>query len=842
MSCLAWSSSQFSVWSANQDILSSNIFIRAPSGAKISRLLQFIHWSLRQISNDVGPIDEYCLKYQDKCLQLELLCDEVEVNNHGVIQLQLEKKISGIQSPINLDYDFDKEFINTNLKFQINTLSTDKLLSIMEYNVPMNITLSKLKKIACRLLNDYENQRSNNLCSVKDHLLDDFLAFNIMGKSEPIFLRDESCDDLTLKDLLGIDFTPMSSSYCCLLFKVKHVYDQELVDGIIVEFVSDANVCVKSVKLGKHTTIIQIKEFICSVYDHPSILQPDDVKLVYKGQLLHDNNYAGSPSKVLEYISEPNCKMHVNIKQKDPVTELESWFKNFKISSSLVLGGEEGVDNKDGELDMKISIIDTIDESSSHNIFDSKNSQTFEGLKYITENQISIKRTGQLYERVLINEDTCFLPTYSFDTIKHKLIINENILTISGDDYYLKDNKILCKPNLVTQIEHLLDKTLQKKKLPIDGIDSLGLEEVPKFNNLDNVNEERYFYEENTRIGILKQWIQTLLKTIYLMIRNSVLPLIILLQISSFISTFYCCVCVTFILLRSLWITNEIWVMWGELLNKNGKMTDRDIKNIEIYISRLSTSQFPNDKKFYYKFIDDALIKEELMSKLTNDLKLKETIFEEYKFKSDESLEVVIPLLLERGVSVQFENSDGTLLYKVFENFFNDIKEYIHSNQQVQLSESRKLFLTQLKQFAYENMSLPRHKTIIRWIQVNKPWEPIINFYNGGLMRLIVPLPQKDGILLSIFKNIILFFLILWPKFQRQFEELMAERDIRSTNEETHNNNEQEYHELSNEEQVILQDNNILEPLDVMDDGDTQDITEPRVNLATGVELHEESL
>ena len=67
----------------------------------------------------------------------------------------------------------------------------------------------------------------------------------------------------------------------------------------------------------RDTTVKQVKDFICSVYTHSLNLRRNDIKLIYKGQLLHENNFAGNSSKISEYVREPHeVKIHVQINQE----------------------------------------------------------------------------------------------------------------------------------------------------------------------------------------------------------------------------------------------------------------------------------------------------------------------------------------------------------------------------------------------------------------------------------------------------------------------------------------------------------------------------------------------
>lgn len=297
--------------------------------------------------------------------------------------------------------------------------------------------------------------------------------------------------------------------------------------------------------------------------------------------------------------------------------------------------------------------------------------------------------------------------------------------------------------------------------------------ELPPENSNIAQNRDTVVVEENQRIIRIKQWLETIMKTIYLTLRNSVLPFIVLLQVSSFIPTHFTITGVMLVILRTLWSTGEIWDMWRELLS-NGeeqRLSEEEVRNLQHVIDHKLT------KQFYSKFSCNIAIKTELINQLQSNEALRERIIEEYKLERSESLQILVPQLLERCTSTQFDEISQESLDILFEPLVTQVKNHIHDIPA--LDESGKEFLNLLRNHVYQMTQLPWYKNIVRWINIHRPWEVIENVYNGDLMRLLITEPERDSVLTGILKNVALFFMLFWPKFQTEFEEIIAERSQR---------------------------------------------------------------
>ncbi|CDO92089.1 unnamed protein product [Kluyveromyces dobzhanskii CBS 2104] len=316
MEYLASKAYHFTVWSSDPELISqTNLTIRAHGKCTVARLLQYVHNLLVQQGDGqftVG-VNDIQFSYRNGALSHETQCQQIEPNYPGVIRLRIEKKTAAQlaqEGVVPLDYDADS-FSKTSMLVQCNALSVEKVFKAKLDNVNMHSTVSHLAKLALENLNQYEQTREVNMCDVKEHTLSDVIALDISGRSHAICLS-EATEDLTLSDLLGIDFSPSADAFCTLLCKVKHGQSE---DGVTIEFVSEAKFTMQKMVVNTDTTVLDVKNFICSVYAHALRLQPTDIKLIYKGCILHELSGASNEqNRILKFITEPTeAKLHVLI-------------------------------------------------------------------------------------------------------------------------------------------------------------------------------------------------------------------------------------------------------------------------------------------------------------------------------------------------------------------------------------------------------------------------------------------------------------------------------------------------------------------------------------------------
>lgn len=764
MRYLASSAINFSIWSSDPQLIGTNVFVRAPPKATVARLLQYIHCQLHQRGvNSLGGPQEYELFYRAGPLDLALSLQDIEPQYSGVVRLRLEKRASNSGPAINLEYDGESELTLTKVEFQMNILSMEKIMSHLESNVSLSCSLSKLKRTAIHILNDYENSNPKNICSVKNHTVEDLAGFDIVGRLHPMFLAlDDAHNDLRLCDLLGFDFAPDKSSYCSVMFKVRH--DQGFEDGIRIEFVSDSKLSINHMMVTPETTVEQVKEFICSVYGHALRLTPLDVKLIYKGQLLHDKNYAGRSSKVLEYISESRgAKVHVQINQEYTEPGPGFWSELFNSPDRFSFMNGRSSSSEAPSISQDTAAIPEPAMLQRENNLSQRSEQHIDcDHQFVTDSGSAIERTGLKYEKILVSGQEFFVPTHKFERTQHYIEVMGHQIAVSIDDYVIAQGSMILSPHVIRQIESITGRQIMKFDLkPSTPMPTPTVQD----HTINNV-----VLEENQRITRIKLWIETIMKTIYLMLRNSVLLFIIFLQVANFVPTYYTLIGIVFILIRALWCTTEIWDLWRELLSHGQveRLTTGEIASLERTLDNHLT------KRFFSRFAGSLAVRDALMVRLQNDATLRSALATEYRLDGAESLNIFVPQLLESCTGTQFDEVPITSLKLLFDPLITEVASQLHDISG--LSDAALEFLTQLRRHAYQISNLPWHRNAMRWFRIHRPWHFVIDFYNGGLMRHLVTDPRRDNIVVATLKHILLFFFLFWPKFQVQFEDIIAER------------------------------------------------------------------
>ncbi|SCV01350.1 LAMI_0G10946g1_1 [Lachancea mirantina] len=771
MQYLATSALSVSIWSSDANLAESRLLVRAHAKATVARLLLYIHETLRQRAVvGLGSVHDYELHYKFGPLPPSASLVSIDTSGVSPLRLRLEKKPpqNTVVEAGTLDLD---ALTTTNVEFQLNVLSTEKILSHVERGVPLSSTLSKLRDTALQLVNEYENTALKNICGVKDHTGDDFVGFNVAGKSQPMTLSPGSdSDDLKLCDILGIDFAPNDVDHCTLMFKLKH--DQNLENAVSIEFVSDVTLSMNKMVVTADTTVLEVKEFICSVYAHALRLAPYDVKLIYKGQLLHENNYAGSPSKVLEYISDSrNAKVHVQVSQDYNEPGPGFWSELFsnsdRFSFAEARGGQGGsFASRRGSDPPRSHNQPTLTGSTETSGFERatgiRSRETGKQTEYMTTSGRQIERTGETYEKVMVSGREYFIQAHNFKLGGNVLDICGKRIFFSDEDSRVDENALYLSPRAMAELELRLGCLLVR---PQRGI---GLAPTPTLHT-DDVLPAVDLEEE--RFARVKSWIETIMKTIYLMLRNSVLPFIIFLQIANFIPTGYIICGVLLILGRALWSSTEIWESWRELLaNSNARvlLTDSEARQLEFALrERLN-------REFYATLKDALAVKEVLMQRLQTIGILRHAIASEFGLELSESLPIFVPQLLERCASSEFNDIRAELLDRLFEPLRTQTLRNLRNLHA--LSDPETEFLTYLRDYLRQQSTTPWYKPVFFARMIRVPWRRVSDFYNGGLMRRVVTDPRCDGVLLGLLKNFVLFFLLFWPSFQTQFEDIMARR------------------------------------------------------------------
>jgi len=315
-----------SVYSPDTNILNTNLIVAVHPKTTILRLLQYVHYQLSQIhseNNDVelNDIESYCLKYMKRTISLDTSVESLTTtDNIPHISLSFELSEAKAFSALNLQYDPVTDFSTTNIKYEVNILSKYKFFHNIEYQVPLDTKVSRLEKNALEHL-IYEEQFLNhdNKCHLgHNHTLESFVALKLNGESDIIQLTEETryfYMDLTLKDLLHIDFAPLKDNVITIMIYAKHEQSiSDLNDITVLELISNSKLFQNHMLVDSRTTVTGVRQFVCDVYSASQTISLEDVKLVYKGQLVHDKNFAENDATILSYIDmKHGSQLHVQV-------------------------------------------------------------------------------------------------------------------------------------------------------------------------------------------------------------------------------------------------------------------------------------------------------------------------------------------------------------------------------------------------------------------------------------------------------------------------------------------------------------------------------------------------
>ncbi|SCV05646.1 LANO_0H12068g1_1 [Lachancea nothofagi CBS 11611] len=774
MRYLAGSAVNISVWSADPLSVTdgqgpqTNFFVRSHQQASVARLLQYIHWQLYQrCDGQIEPIQHFCMRFQGRTLDLEQLVKDIDPSAVGAVTLKMEYTTQQSGPAINLDYDSSEDFSYTNVEFQLNVLSTDKVISRMELKIPWNHTLAKLKKSAVSILNDYEMQNSRNICSSRQHTPEDLIGFDLLGRSHPISLDiDDSNNDLQLCDLMGLDFAPSTAGSCCIMFRIKHVQDSE--DGVIIRFVSDAQLTMDHMTVQPESTVQDVKDFICSVYGHALRLTPADVRLIYKGQLLRDTKSSGELSKVLDYVSESRgAKVHVHINQEYTEPGPGFWnelFNNNDRFSFMNRSSSENTENTQNTpvADVAPEINTTQTSAEIPNLSSSQNS-------YFTESGTQIERTGQIYEKVLISGQESFIQSTLFEPTQTFLELNDQQVEVFPDEFVELQGVVLLSQRAISRIENLVGIKVANTINSAASWTNVSSSHLSSTSTAVNDSPDRaddLDVEEVGRLARVRQWTRAIMRTIYLILRNSVFFLVIFFQVASYVKPTYLFLAVVLIVLKAIWSTPEIWEMWRELLWKEqeGKISDEELSNLTNLLNESELS-----RQFYNRFASKLTVIEALIERLQENNELRLCLIDRFKLDAQDSLQIMVPKLLEECISTQHDEANLAPLRELFDPLLKDVMDHFRDTSG-QSRASREV-LTELRKYSYQQSKLPWHRNCLRRIA-----QLYTNLYSGGLVRGLVPRnrghPRGLRFLLralgDILKLMALFLLTLIPRFQRQ--------------------------------------------------------------------------
>lgn len=780
MECLALAPLRFTIWSSDFGLIQTNLLVNAHPKTTVKRLLQYVHSELSaelEASGNGGlrqleGAGDYTFYYKSQELSMDTFLQDVEpMHGQGFIRLRFERKPCRSGGAENLDYDRETEFTSTNLEINVNALSVDKVMSAYEPNVAMGTTLARLKKLALKKLCRYETDDRKNLCGLKEqHSVSDLAGFIIKGKQSPVCLTSrENSDlqnDLTLSELLGYDFAPDQTSHFTVMFKIRHNVDnRDGEDSIVLEFVSDATLSINEMTVTPDTTVEHVKEFICSVYAHALRLSTSDIKLIYKGQLVHTSDFAGNPAKMMSYVNEPGrAKVHVHISQEFSVPGPGFW--------SELFSHQEVTDVPQSRADTTEYAAHAMQPSSSvrsqaHSVpvTTSPNTTTAAGnrrYRYVTSSGATVQPTEERFVKCLLNDEQILVPANDLDPLKIQLQVAGHTISLSSMDCIVENGFVKLSHTAVAQLESKLQFSITKNSFAMQevNVNYIGVDG-------DGSTQQGRFWNPISQLRNVLPAVLLVFRTVYLIGNYSIIPLFFLSRLSPLIQRRYIILISVLYILRAAWSTREIWDMWSAYLNLNA-INEETFVQIKDYVrSGSSTPQFYQDCRISFAVTDIFMA--------ANLREPRSTLFEAYGVQGlDGDSTAALNDLFQKV-------HDQELLKEPMDKFVLSCLSLYDSSRNT-ISSPYRESLNELLLIAHRDLDrnrpaheLPWYKNALRIVktQVEKLKEVQLG---TKITEQVVPDPANDSIPRAIAKNVLLFFLILLPPIKTHVDVILQER------------------------------------------------------------------
>lgn len=771
MESLALAPLKFTVWSSDFNLIRTNLVVNAHPKAKIARFLQYVHSRLsaeliangEDASLKLGHVSEFYLEYRGQELALETYLQDVEpMHGQGFIRVRLERRKTHIGSGQNLDYDLEMDFATTNLHLNVNILSVDKIMSVYENKVAMGMTMARLEKLALQRLSEYEVRDKKNLCGLKEHhSISDMVGFIFKGKQAPIQLDGgnglEIYDDLTLAEVLGYDFAPDKISHFTVMFKVRHNTDSPNgEDSLKLEFVSDARLSVNEMSITPDTTVEQVKEFICSVYAHSLRLQTTDIKLIYKGQLVHIKDFAGNPSKIMEYINEPgSAKIHVHINQEFNEPGPGFWSELFNNPEPFNFLHQRTQSEEPTSQTMMHS---ASARSQTASLAVSEIPASLQGTgdrryHYVTKSGLNVYSSHENYIKCSVDGKDVFVPAQELDPITIRLQVGGLTIDATSAECIVENGLVKLAPSLIARLESRLDTKILRDTVVVQDLNvnygsGTGNDALEANRGQGPFSIVSYF-----RNGF--PFISLLVRTLYLIGRYSISPLFFLMRLSELVPQKYVVLVALIYVLRAILSTREIWDMWSNYVNAN-VVNEGNYREIKNYIGSGSlSSEFYDDCRSRPAVIDILMA--------SNLRELRSDLYDAYE----------LPNTVEEGngaLTSLFERIyTGELSKEPMNTFLVNCLSLYETNRDASpaayLNSFKELLLLAHRDCdrARPAGDLPWYKKYARAAsrRLRRFRQPRLA---AKIFERIVPDPATDNFVIAVVKNAVLFLCILFPQ------------------------------------------------------------------------------
>ncbi|CCD23744.1 Usa1p NDAI_0C00830 [Naumovozyma dairenensis CBS 421] len=807
-------------WIPDGEPININIHPKTP----LYRVLQYVH---SRLPIQLGPITNYCLKYNEEEVDLSQLCDtfinegnsgrpSATPNDNNTLFFQFEKTENEPHSSINLNYDRILEFKKIDLILKINSLSRDKFVTVVAKNSPIETTSVKnLLQFALDSVIQYEifssdrvDEHGNylNICqNCEAHNFSDFTHLQIKGSEKMLTLNEmepSSLEDMKLDTLLDYTFLPAKNDYLTVMLKMNHKQEHDET-CVKLEFISDIALSDYEMWINPQTTVLQVKHFISCLYTHSKDLNVDHIRLIYKGHLLgsidgsdiilnsinsmrrdsnsssHIHRYNGNNSEI---------KLHIQFDAEHLDLNHDFWDKPLRSSSAHHDDSRQS--SKGSSTQENVDDIPVNNEQSSHieeSVLEEQNCEEMlrderKPLKlcYETESGEPIETTTEIYKKCFIDGKECFIELSELEIKKYQLIINSKIIPLYSHDIQIltENNTIKLSPKVINEIESTLALKVKKNQYKVLSPSSTIPVEPTRTIHIDSNNDA-----ENVsiiqRLREILPFGALLVRTFILLIRNSFITLFVLVEFGTLLPYKYTILLALIMIGRTLWTTREICDLWSAYFHLK-EIDDTKINKILSFLEGQTISP-----KYFKKLIND---KPSLDSFLISELKMDriDLYINHNTFTGDDNELANIETDISR-------NADEKSLKQTLEKVIMTVTEGINEDEDNDgfqekkdlIDDTYQLFIKcvnnyQVNKDNMDPVQLENSKllmfSILREIdQVNMDKLPIYKrifekiiiqlekITDMRLLERIIPDPRTDNIIMATLKNISLFILLLIP-------------------------------------------------------------------------------
>ncbi|SMN17832.1 similar to Saccharomyces cerevisiae YML029W USA1 Scaffold subunit of the Hrd1p ubiquitin ligase that also promotes ligase oligomerization [Maudiozyma saulgeensis] len=812
-----------SIYSSNLELINSNLIVAVHPKTTILRLLQYVHYqlSLNHYENNSIQLEDvaaYCLKLEEQTVPLESSIESLITDNTlSHISMSFELSEAKSFSALNLQYDPVTDFGITNIKYEVNILSKYKFLHNIEYQIPLDTKVSRLEKSALEHL-IYEEQFLNhdNKCHLgHEHTVESLVALKLNGESDVIQLTEETryfYMDLTLKDLLHIDFAPLKDNVFTIMVYAKHEQNiADLQDIHMIELISNSKLFQKYMLLDSRTSVGEVRQFVCDVYSASQTISPKDVKLIYKGQLVHDKNFAENDARILSCIDmRHGAQLHVQVTEQQTYGLTDSFWNE----PGLV----DDVPNQVHQNNTPISSVNEIpglDTPIAININEeTKPHFVTESGRPINVSSDMIATYGDYIEGSLEdgygNSEEVLVSADILNKTQGNILIGDHLevnVSTDGQDYIIdrKQNVLRINPQTIEQIESLTGNSIMyhgvTNKFPqVDNDSNSGLSTRIRellnneLNDPEILQRMELLFNRQTSLqrfqGLsigqkiifsvkkLFQFLKVCSLTVVYLIWYMFLPIAATIEVGFFLPPFLTISILIVYTIVMFFRSNKIIDMWTDFLELL-ILNEEDYKRVKLFVLPEYTSirtlrhedqvnSSPMPKKVYEKIQEKPSLYSLFLLSALDDV--RHSLYDQYQINQmgnmteDDSLKELFRQIKTGAVEISDANRMLEILFMIHE-----LQAFENKQQENDFYRVLAIIKQQADLQNLEAVEPVRRSIII----VRRRAEELPNL----IAEYIVPDPLRDDYVMAVTKNIVLCLVLFLP-FSSRYVDVVIQRRV----------------------------------------------------------------